>query len=232
LDVRNYLQKLIQEEKSNSHINQAVNAIKFYYEVVLEMPNRFYSIERPRKQKKLPVVISKKDIGSMINTIHNIKHKCIVSLLYSSGMRISGLLNLEIKNIDSERMLIIVIQAKGNKDRYTIFGKALLNSLREYYKIYKPKKFLFEGASGGKYSAVSINKIIKKAARLGAVNQTVSAHTLRHSFATHLLEDGVDLRYIQNLLGHNSSLTTEIYTHVATNLIKNIESHLDSLYLV
>jgi len=230
-DVRNYLQKLIQEKKSNSHINQAVNAIKFYYEVVMEMPNRFYSIERPRKQKKLPKVISKVDVKNMIDSIDNIKHKCIVGLLYSSGLRLGELLNLKINDIDKNRMLIIVTQAKGNKDRYTILSETLLYDLRIYYKTYRPEEYLFEGAKGGKYTPTSVQSIVKKAAQKAGVKSVVTPHVLRHSFATHLLENGVDLRYIQTLLGHNSSLTTEIYTHVAINHIKNIQSPLDSLNL-
>lgn len=230
-DVRSYLQKLIQEKKSNSHINQAVNAIKFYYEIVMEMPNRFYSIERPRKQKKLPKVISKVDVKNMIDSIDNIKHKCIVGLLYSSGLRLGELLNLKINDIDKNRMLILVTQAKGNKDRYTILSEHLLHDLRIYYKTYRPKEYLFEGAKGGKYTPTSVQSIVKKAAQKAGVKSVVTPHMLRHSFATHLLEDGVDLRYIQTLLGHNSSLTTEIYTHVATNHIKSIQSPLDSLNL-
>lgn len=195
------------------------------------MPNRFYAIERPKKQKTLPKVISKEEVSAMIKSVQNIKHKCIISLLYSAGLRMNELLSLKVQNIDSKRMVIHVNQAKGNKDRLTILSPNLLSDLREYYKTYIPKNYLFEGPSGKKYSSVSVNKIVKKAAHHAKVLQPVTAHILRHSFATHLLEDGVDLRYIQSLLGHNSSLTTEIYTHVATNHIKNIKSPLDSLNL-
>lgn len=230
-DIREFLQKLVQEGKSNSYINQAVNAIKFYFEVVLGMPNRFYSIERPRKEKKLPTVISKKDVSNMINSISNLKHKCIVSLLYASGLRLNELLNLKIKDIDSSRMIIFVRAGKGNRDRYTILGESILTDLREYYKIYEPKDYLFEGASGGKYTHTSVQMTVKRAAKNARILKKVTPHTLRHSFATHLLENGTDLRYIQSLLGHSSSTTTEIYTHVAVNTFDSIKSPLDSLHL-
>lgn len=222
-DIRVYLQKLIQEKRSNSYINIAINAIKFYYEVVLGMPNRFYSIERPRKEFKLPKVLSKEEILSIINHTNNLKHRCIVSLLYSSGVRRNELLHLKLNDIDSKRMVIRVEQAKGNKDRYTVLNKSVLDDLRKYYKIYKPKTYLFESPTGNKYSHSSVLKIVVKAAEKAGISQRVSPHILRHSFATHLLESGVDIRYIQLLLGHNSTKTTEIYTHVATNTFREIK---------
>jgi len=230
-DIREYLQKLVQEGKSNSHINQAVNSIKFYFEVVLGMPNRFYSIERPRKKKKLPVVISKKEVTNLIRTIENIKHKCIVSLLYASGLRLNELLNLKPKDIESERMVVLVRAGKGNRDRYTILGESLLKDLRTYYKEYQPTEYLFEGANGGKYTGTSVQSIVRNAAFKAGIGKKVSPHILRHSFATHLLENGTDLRYIQSLLGHRSSATTEIYTHVAVKTFESIQSPLDSLDL-
>lgn len=223
-DIRAYLQKLIQEGKSNSYVNQMVNAIKFYYEVVKEMPNRFYSVERPRKEHKLPKVLSKDEILAIIANTNNIKHKCIVSLLYSAGLRRSELLNLKPADIDSKRMLIRVNGGKGNKDRFTLLSKSVLEDLRTYFKEYKPKEWLIEGQFGGQYSAGSIKEIINSASKKARIQKAVSPHMLRHSFATHLLENGTDLRYIQTLLGHSSSKTTEIYTHVAVstfNLIKN-----------
>ena len=225
-EVRLYLQHLIIQNKSNSYINQTINSIKFYYEVVLGMPNRFYAIERPIKQDKLPEVISKEKILELIDRAHNIKHKCIISLLYSSGMRRGELINLKIEDIDSDRMLIRVKQSKGNKDRYTLLSKNTLKDLRLYYKKHRPKIYLFEGAKGGKYSETSINKILARVCNEANIKR-ISSHVLRHSFATHLLENGTDLRYIQNLLGHSSPKTTERYTHVATNIIKSIKNPLD-----
>tara|TARA_R110000868_G_C10885846_1_gene763259 strand:+ start:538 stop:1668 length:1131 start_codon:yes stop_codon:yes gene_type:complete len=227
-DVRGYILKLIQEDKSNAYINLAINSIKFYYESVLGMPNRFYKIERPRKEKKLPKVLSKKDVLSIIANTNNLKHKCIVSLLYSSGIRRNELVNLKISDIDSKRMLIRIEAAKGNKDRYTLLSHSLLKDLREYYQQYKPEKYIVEGLYGNQYSGQSIGKVVLNAAIKAGIKIPVTPHMLRHSFATHLLEAGVDLRQIQVLLGHSSSKTTEIYTHVATTTFKKIKNPLDS----
>ena len=226
-DIRLYLQNLIQSQRSNSYINMAINSIKFYYETVLGMPNRFYSIERPRKDKKLPIVLSKVDVLKVINNTNNIKHRCIVSLLYSAGLRRSELLNLKLVDIDSSRMLIRVADAKGNKDRYTLLSKNALNDLRIYFKEYRPIKYLFEGPYKNQYSANSVGKVVTSAAIKAGIQKRVSPHTLRHSFATHLLESGTDLRYIQLLLGHSSTKTTEIYTHVAKSSFDSIKNPLD-----
>ncbi|MFY0714330.1 site-specific integrase [Seonamhaeicola sp. NFXS20] len=227
LDVRNYLMHLNQNNWSASYINQSINSIKFYYEVVLGLPNRFYQIERPRKQKKLPVVLSKTEIHQLINATSNIKHKCILSLLYSAGLRRSELINLKIEDIDSSRMLIKINNAKGNKDRYTLLAHTVLKDLRKYYLQYKPSKYLFEGQKKEKYSATSISNILTAAANKIKLKKHITPHTLRHSFATHLLEDGTDIRYIQLLLGHNSTKTTEIYTHVAKSSFNFIKNPLD-----
>ncbi|MCL4170120.1 UNVERIFIED_CONTAM: hypothetical protein GTU68_044633, partial [Idotea baltica] len=160
-----------------------------------------------------------------------IKHRCIVSLLYSSGLRLGELLNLKIIDVDSDRMLIRVVGAKGHKDRYTILSQSLLKDLRTYFLEHRPFEYLFEGPRGKKYGSSSVQNIVKKSSRWAGIHKKVTPHTLRHSFATHLLEDGTDLRYIQSLLGHNSTKTTEIYTHVATNIIKDIKSPLDTLNL-
>ncbi len=226
-EIRAYLQLLIHQKKSNSYINQSINSIKFYYEVVMGMPNRFYSIERPRKEQKLPQVISKEEILAMIANTNNIKHRCIISLLYSAGLRRSELLNLKLIDIDSKRMLVFIRNAKNNRDRYSLLSEKVLKDLRNYYKQWKPKEYLFEGQKGGKYSNTSVENIIIKAAQKARIFKRVTPHMLRHSFATHLLENGTDLRYIQTLLGHSSSKTTEIYTQVATNNLRSIKNPLD-----
>jgi len=226
-DIRTYLKYLVGKNWSNSYINQSINSIKFYYEIVLGMPNRFYEIERPRKARKLPVVLSKEEVKALIDSTNNIKHKCILALLYSAGLRRSELLNLMPKDIDSKRMLIKVNDAKGNKDRYTLLANSVLEDLRLYYREYRPQNYLFEGQTREKYSASSILNIIVYASEKAGIKKHVTAHTLRHSFATHLLENGTDLRYIQLLLGHNSTKTTEIYTHVATNSFNSIKNPLD-----
>lgn len=227
-DIRAYLQKLIQEGSSNSYINQAINAIKFYYEVVMEMPNRFYGMERPRVEEKLPQVLAKEEVMAIIENTNNIKHRCVVSLLYSAGLRRGEVLNLKPGDIDGKRMLIRVESGKGNKDRYTLLSEILLKQLREYYIQWKPREYLFEGPRGQRYSAESVVRIVKGASRKAGIQKRVTPHVLRHSFATHLLESGTDLRYIQVLLGHKSSKTTEIYTHVATNIFFKIKNPLDS----
>lgn len=230
-DIRNYLQHEIQNGRSGSYINQMVNCIKFYYEIVLGMPNRFYDIERPKKKKVLPKVISLQEVNALINNTNNIKHRCIVSLLYGAGLRRAELLNLKLTDIDSKRMVIEIRNGKGGKDRLTILSETILSDLRIYYKKWKPKTYLFEGAVDKPYSGTSVGKIVKTAGRKAGIKKTVTPHMLRHSFATHLLENGTDLRYIQVLLGHNSTRTTEIYTHVAVNNIKIIKSPLDLLNL-
>lgn len=230
-DIRGYLQLMVQQNKSSSYINQMINSIKFYYEVVLGMPNRFYSIERPRKEDKLPKVISLEEVQLLIKNTNNIKHKCIVSLLYSAGLRRSELLNLKLEDIDSKRMVINIKQGKGNKDRLTILSESVLIDLRQYYIQYKPKTYLFEGQKGKQYTAESVVKIIKNAAKKAKIRKIITPHMLRHSFATHLLENGTDLRYIQVLLGHSSTKTTEIYTQVAINNIKAIKSPIELLNL-
>ena len=228
-DVTAYLKYLVINGRSDSYINQMINAIKFYYEVVLGMPNRFYSVDRPKKKNPLPKVLSIEEIGRIIEATNNIKHRCILSLLYSAGLRRSELLNLKPADIDSERMVIYVIDGKQGKDRQTLLAESVLADLRVYFKEYKPKKYLFEGQNGGQYSATSIAKILSNCAQRAKITKKVTPHMLRHSFATHLLENGTDLRYIQELLGHNSTLTTEVYTQVATNMIRKIESPINFL---
>jgi site-specific recombinase XerD len=228
-DIRNYLQFLAGKQLSGSTLNMAVNSIKFYYEKVLGMPQRFYAIERPRSASKLPKVISKEEVKLIIDNTNNLKHWCIVSLLYSAGLRRSELVNLKFENIDSKRMVIHVKDAKGNKERLTILSPKVLKNLRLYFKLHKPKVYLFEGPNAKRYSAESVLKIVKNAAKKAKIRMVITPHILRHSFATHLLEAGVDLRYIQVLLGHSSTKTTEIYTQVAINNINAIKSPIESL---
>jgi site-specific recombinase XerD len=227
LNVNEYLNFLIQKGASKSYLNSSVNAIKFYFEVVLGMPNSFYNVDRPRKDHKLPKVISKEEVLRMIETTTNLKHKCLIALLYSTGMRRSELMNLKLTDVDSKRMLVVVRGAKGNKDRNTLLGENILYMLRAYFKEYRPKEYLFEGQKGGQYSEKSIANVVKKAGRLAKTRIEVTPHMLRHCFATHHLEAGTDLRQIQTLLGHGSIKTTEIYTHVATKHLNAIKNLLD-----
>jgi len=225
-----FMQYLVIERKiSTSYQNQSINSIKFYYERVLGGQRKIYLVERPRKEKTLPEVLSEQEIVSVIQQIDNIKHKAIVLTIYSAGLRLSEVVNLRIKDIDSKRMKLFVQQAKGRKDRYTILSKKLLPVLRDYFKEYKPKEWLFEGAKGRQYSVSSVQTIVKDAYTRAGIKKKVSTHTLRHSFGTHLLENGTDLRYIQSLMGHESSKTTEIYTHITTKGFDQIQNPLDKL---
>ncbi|MHB9057190.1 MAG: site-specific tyrosine recombinase/integron integrase [Paludibacteraceae bacterium] len=227
-----FLRYLVNERKiSTSYQNQSINAIKFYYERVLGGKRKIYLIERPRKEKYLPEVLSEEEVTAILKSITNIKHKAIIMTIYSGGLRISELINLKIKDIDSGRMQIRVEQSKGKKDRYTLLSKKTLITLRQYFKEYKPTDWLFEGEDGGQYSDRSIQNILKAAVQKAGIKKRITVHTLRHSFATHLLENGTDLRYIQNLLGHSSSKTTEIYTHITTKGFDQIKNPLDKLDL-
>jgi len=226
-----YLLELIKSKNiSISQQNQIINAIKFYYEKVLGREKQYYELHRPRKEHKLPKVLSKKEVRSIFEATSNLKHKCILMLIYSAGLRRSELINLKISDIDSERMVTHITGGKGKKDRISLLSDNLLQLLRQYYKEYRPDKYLFEGQNGGKYSATSVANILKKAAIKAGINKSVTPHMLRHSFATHLLEQGTDLRYIQELLGHESSKTTEIYTHVSKNAIDKIRNPMDDFF--
>jgi site-specific recombinase XerD len=230
--IIDYLRYLVLDRKvSSSYQNQAINAIKFYYEKVLRGDRKIYLIDRPIKEKTLPNVLSEQEVSKIFKVVDNIKHKAILMLAYSAGLRLGELINVKVKDIDSERMQIRIEQGKGKKDRYSLLSPKFLEILRNYYSKYKPKEWLFESTTGGQYSARSIQLIMQDAVKKAGIKKKVSVHTLRHSFATHLLENGTDLRYIQSLLGHGSSKTTEIYTHVTTKGFDQIKSPLDNLDL-
>lgn len=229
--INSYILNLIKSKNiSISQQNQRINAIKFYYEKVLDRKKEYYELHRPRKENKLPKVLSKNEVKRILASSNNIKHKCILMLIYSAGLRRSELLNLVPTDIDSERMVIQINGAKGKKDRISLLSDNLLQMLRQYYKKYHPKQYLFEGQKGGKYSPTSVANILKKATLKAGIKKTVTPHMLRHSFATHLLEQGTDLRYIQELLGHESSKTTEIYTHVSKKAIDKIINPIDEFF--
>lgn len=219
---------IVQPNKSVSYQNQCINGIKQFLQykgVSLED----VELTRPKKEKKLPTVLSLDEVKQLIDATSNLKHRAFLALIYSAGLRVGEAISLRTKDIDSKRMLIHVKGAKGKKDRYTILSVAVLELLRMYYKAYKPKSFLFEGQLGGAYSHASGQRILKNAHNKTGIKKYITLHTLRHSFATHLLENGTDLRYIQQLLGHNSPKTTMIYTHVSERSIRNIKNPFDSL---
>lgn len=225
-----FLRYLVTERKvSTSYQNQAINSIKFYYEKVLGGQRKFYFIDRPRKEHKLPEVLSTDEIKQLFAAVENKKHRTILMLGYSAGLRLGEIIRLKINDIDRDRMQIRVIQSKGKKDRYTKLSVKFLAVMDEYTEEYHPKEYLFEGADGDDYSPRSIQNMIRDIVAKTTIKKHVTMHTLRHTFATHSLENGVDLRYIQAMLGHESSKTTEIYTHVTTRGFDQIKSPLDQL---
>ena len=219
----------IKNRYSYTSQNQFISAIKLFYKKHNKFEIDLGLIERPKKSKHLPQVLSIKEVENILNATRNLKHKMILSIIYSAGLRIGEALNLKLKDLDSERMVILIENAKGMKDRYVPLSEKLVLHLREYYKIYRPKNYLFEGQYGGKYTQSSSRNILKQALLRTNIKKKVTLHTFRHSYATHLLESGTDIRYIQELLGHHSPKTTMIYTHVTRQNIENIKSPFDNL---
>ncbi|MEN8201269.1 MAG: tyrosine-type recombinase/integrase [Bacteroidota bacterium] len=197
-EINTYILELIRYKRiSISQQNQRINAIKFYYEQVLGRKREYYQINRPRKESKLPTVLTLNEIERILDLTKNKKHRCILMTIYSAGLRRSELINLKVEDIDSQRMLIKVCGSKGKKDRFTLLSERLLAELREYYPLYRPSIWLFEGQNGGPYSATSIEKVFRAGIKRAQILKYVTPHSLRHSFATHLLEQGINLRYIE-----------------------------------
>jgi len=214
-DFQNYIDNY--DFTSISQQNQVISSIKFLYEKVLNKKYNKIDFTRPRNEKRLPQIIDKNYLLNQISEIENIKHKTIISLAYSVGLRVSEIINLKIEDIDSKRMIINIRQSKGKKDRIVPLSNNILMLLREYYKKYKSKIYLFNGQNCLQYSSTSCNQIVKK-----YLGNKYHFHLLRHSCFTSLLENGVDLRIIQKLAGHKSVKTTEIYTHVSKQLLNKI----------
>jgi len=228
--IEQFVYELIKKNNiSESYQNQLINAIKAYYEHVLGRPRTLYFIERPKKSVQLPNVLSKEEVLKIIQSPENIKHRAILWTIYSAGLRISELINLRVVDIHSKEGYIFVKDSKGKKDRKTILSAHLVDLLRTYYQLHKPSYWLFEGQTGGQYSTTSIRKIYRKAVKDTHANPWSTVHTLRHSFATHCIENNVNLRYVQNMLGHSSPKTTELYTKTIQINNKNISSPLDNL---
>jgi len=221
---------ILKNNLSASYQNQIVNAIKLFFQTIRETKMLVDKIHRPKRSKLLPNVLSKEEIKLILNVHNNIKHKMMLSLIYSCGLRCGELLALKPVHIDSKRNIVLLKNSKGQKDRIVPLSPFILEMLREYYKIFKPKTYLFEGQNIGlPYDARSLQLILKQALQKTGITKPATLHWLRHSYATHLLESGTDLRYIQELLGHSSSKTTEIYTHVSTKSIQQIKSPFDDL---
>jgi len=229
-EIEGFVYELITKHRiSESYQNQLINAIKAYYEHVLKFPRAYYEIQRPKKAVSIPNVLSKEEVLKIIQRPNNIKHRAILWTIYSAGLRISEVLNLRIIDIHSKEGYLFVKDSKGKKDRKTILSKHLVVLLRQYYAIEKPSYWLFEGQTGGQYSTSSVRAVFRKAVKETHSNPWSTVHTLRHSFATHCIENNVNLRYLQNMLGHNSPKTTEIYTKTIHIHNKNIQSPLDSM---
>lgn len=231
--IQTYLLYVLADKKrSHSYVNQVVSAIKFLLFTVLERSDINYNLPRPKKEEKLPDVLSQEEVREILITVSNIKHRAILFLIYSAGLRVSEVINLQVNDIDKDRMLIHIRQAKGKKDRYSILSQSTLNILRKYVSQYKVSEWLFKGEQEGSHiSERTVQNIFKAACLKANIKKDVSVHSLRHSFATHLLEGGTDLRYIQELLGHKNSKTTEIYTHVSKKDLAKIHSPIDTMDL-
>jgi integrase/recombinase XerD len=221
---------ILNNKLSPSYQNQIVNAIKLYFKTIKDISIEIDKIHRPKREKLLPNVLSKEEVKLILTAHSNLKHKVMLSMIYSCGLRRSELLNLKFADIDSNRNIVIIRQSKGKKDRIAPLSPKILEMLREYYTACKPRVWLFEGNTKGEpYADQSLQSVLKLAVQKVGINKPVTLHWLRHSYATHLLESGTDLRYIQELLGHSSSKTTEIYTHVSTKNLQMIRSPFDDL---
>jgi len=233
-DITSYQVFLVYSKKvAYSTFNLAVCSIKYFYKHILDKGFRIDLIPYQKTAKSLPSVLSKEEISRIINAAPNLKYKAVIQTLYSAGLRLSELVNLHVTDIDSNRMTIRIHQGKGKKDRYVMLSSTLLTTLRQYWKQAdpKPRSYLFPGTPNPNthFSRRSIQRLVKETTLLAHIDKPVSPHILRHSFATHLLEDGYNIRVIQKLLGHKSLRATELYTHVAQNYINETESPLDSL---
>lgn len=231
--VKSYILDLIQRKHIGvTRQNQIINAYKFYAEKILKHPKAFIDIPRPRRSRRLPGVLSTSEVIKIIQATNNLKHKVILLLIYSAGLRLSESVNILLQDIQIERRAIHIKDSKGKKDRYVVLAETLLPYLRTYLKEYKPQRWLFEGQYGGRYSPRSVQNIFSRALTNADVNKYATLHTLRHSYATHCLENGHNLKDIQHALGHRSLKTTSIYLHISSDAMRRLKSPLDQLKLI
>ncbi len=230
-EIREYLHYLIQEKKvSQSAISQSYSALKFFYETTLKRDWNGFRIPRVKMGKKLPVVLSLQEIQAILSAARNLKHRALLMTTYSAGLRVSEVVHLKVSDIDSQRMMIRVQQGKGEKDRYTLLARRTLEVLREYWRSYRPKDWLFPGQPAkGSLSVSAVQRIFEKVLDQAGIKKHATVHTLRHSFATHLLEAGTDLYHIQRLLGHTTPKTTAIYLHLSRKDLGGVSSPIDLL---
>lgn len=232
-DVKRYLLKCLKDGLTENTLHSRINALKFYYEQVLGRDKFFVDIPRPKKAQQLPNVLGEKEITRLFNAVTNKKHKAILFMAYSAGLRVSEVINMKLKDIDSDRMQLFIERSKGKKDRYVNLSPIVLDVLRKYIQLSDPKPtiYLFEGqVPGSMYSARSAQKIFQMARNNAGIKKDVTFHSLRHSFATHILEKGIDIRYIKDILGHFNIKTTERYLHVKREQLINIISPLDDIW--
>jgi len=228
--IHAYLLWLLQKRGySEVHVHTAVNALKFYFEQVEGRAKELYDLPRPKKPQKLPSILPEEEVLALIQKTENLKYRALLMTSYSAGLRVSELVGLKIRDIDSKRMMLHIREGKGKKDRMVPLSEKLLETLREYFRRYKPKQYLFEGDGNQPYSSRSAQLILQQAKAKAGIHKQGSIHLLRHSYATHLLEAGTDIRYIQAFGGHNSLQTTMRYTHVSRLKIESIQSPLDRL---
>lgn len=230
-DVREYLLHLIHDKNMTAGtVGQVLSAIKFLYVELYKRPFAVAGIPRPLKGQKLPVVLSLSEVRRIFDVLGNEKHRIILMLVYSAGLRVGEVVRLKPEDIDSDRMMIHIRGGKGKKDRYTVLSEVVLEGLRGYWRAYRPEKWLFEGQEKGKpYTVRSAERVFEKAVKKAGISKCVSIHSLRHAFATHLLEQGTDIRFIQELLGHSRVRTTEIYLHVSKRDLGKIRSPIDAI---
>lgn len=228
--IEHYINFMVTDRKiSVSYQKQLVAAIKFWYQDVLGKKMQLDYLYPDRGEFKIPVVFSQAEVKLILKNSENLKHKAILATVYSCGLRVSELTNLKITDIDSNTMTVTIRQSKGNRDRVVVLAEKLLVLLREYFKEYKPKDYLFEGRANGRYSERSVQQILKQILTKLKINKQGSVHSLRHSYATHLIEQGTDVRFVKDLLGHKSIKTTLIYTHLTDPAKRKIKSPLDNL---
>ncbi|KFC22837.1 tyrosine-type recombinase/integrase [Chryseobacterium sp. FH1] len=228
--LKDYFLYCLEKEKiKENHLNSRINAVKFYFEQVRRKSRMLYDIPRPKIPQLLPKMLSQAEVRKIFDHTTNQKHLLMLQLCYGMGLRVSEIVNLKVEHINSGNMLVLIAGAKGKKDRYTNLPESVLVLLRSYYKTYRPKDYLFEGQYGGAYTVRSVQSVFKQAMGKAKVNKNIGVHGLRHSYATHLMESGADIRFLQQLLGHNSIKTTQIYTHITDISKAKVKSPLDFL---
>lgn len=219
------------EAKTINTRKHRLNALRFFYKVTVGMPNKVHSIPYPKSEKKLPIVLSQQEIQKMFDACDNLKHKTILAILYSCGLRVSELINLKWIHINRANMVINIVGAKGNKDRQVPLNTQIIELLTKYYYAYRPKEYVFNGQGCLQYSDTSVGNVVKQLAEKAGIKKRVYTHLIRHCSFTHLLEEGTELSIIQKVAGHSSIKTTQGYTHISSNLISRVSTPINNILL-